>query len=97
MDLLLIVIVSLIILSGLDAHLWPQHATERRLFVSKLTEAERARRRHVALVPAADALELLEYVSALERDGNGWRSVAGVRQERIVELERNGVVGDNEV
>lgn len=48
MDLLLIVIVSLIILSGLDAHLWPQHATERRLFVSKLTEAERARRGRAA-------------------------------------------------
>jgi hypothetical protein len=43
-DLLLIFVVSLVVLSGLDSHLWPQHATERRLFVVKLAEAERARR-----------------------------------------------------
>jgi hypothetical protein len=43
-DLLLIFVVSLIVLSGLDSHMWPQHATERRLFVTKLTEAERAER-----------------------------------------------------
>lgn len=44
MDLLIVIVIALIVLSGLDAHMWPQHATERRLFVAKLTEAERARR-----------------------------------------------------
>ncbi len=41
-----------------------------------------------ARVRGAEARALLEYIGALERDGNGWRSVAAVRQERIVELER---------
>lgn len=44
MSYILAIILALTILSGLDAHMWPQHATERRLFVTKLTEAERARR-----------------------------------------------------
>lgn len=51
-----------------------------------------ARRRHVALVPAADALELLEYVSALERELGAMRSAA-----TRAELERDGVVDNNEV
>lgn len=45
-----------------------------------------ARRRHVALVPAADALELLEYVSALERDRDAWQAVA-TRAERRTDSE----------
>lgn len=48
MELLLIFIVSLVVLSGLDAHLWPQHAAERRLFVAKMTEKERAARGRAA-------------------------------------------------
>ena len=44
MSYILAIILALTILSGLDAHLWPQHDTERRLFVAKLTEAERAAR-----------------------------------------------------
>ena len=42
----------------------------------------------VVFLQGAEARALLEYIGALERDGNGWRSVAAVRQERIVELER---------
>lgn len=49
-----------------------------------------ARRRHVALVPAADALELLEYVSALERELDAMRSAA-----TRAEMEQNGVVDNN--
>ena len=42
----------------------------------------------VVFLQGAEARALLEYIGALERAGNGWRSVAAVRQERIVELER---------
>jgi hypothetical protein len=41
---ILAIILALTILSGLDSHMWPQRATERRLFVARLTEAERAER-----------------------------------------------------
>ncbi len=44
MSYILAIILALTVLSGLDSHLWPQRATERRLFVAKLTEAERAER-----------------------------------------------------
>lgn len=49
----------------------------------------------VVFLQGAEARALLEYIGALERDG-GWRSVAGVRAERIVELERSGVVNNSE-
>lgn len=50
---------------------------------------------HVFLT-GPDALALLEYIGALERDGNGWRSVAAVRQERIAELEA-AIMGPPEI
>lgn len=39
------------------------------------------------LITGEAAQALLEYIGALERDGNGWRSVAAVRQERIAEAQ----------
>lgn len=59
--------------------------------------ARQARTGRAVLLTAEDANALLDYLDELETDRNGWRSVAGVRQERIVELERNGVVDNNEV
>ena len=47
-----------------------------------------ARPGRVVMVWAEDVLPLLDYIDELERNRNGWRSVAAVRQERIVELER---------
>lgn len=51
----------------------------------------------VVFLHGAETRAILEYINALERDSNGWKSVAAVRQERIAELERNGVVDNNEV
>ncbi len=44
MDLLLITVVSLIVLSGLDAHMWPQPTQRGGERVAKLTEVERTER-----------------------------------------------------
>lgn len=51
--------------------------------------ARQARTGRAVLLTAEDANALLDYLDELERNRNGWRSVAAVRQERIAELEHS--------